>query len=146
LPVTAFWWSRTGQTVTPTSWPAIDTATRITEVPAPIFRHKRGLEGAIESIGFSMMFEGKTGRIDEAVTLARQGEFDIAILDVNLNGQPVTPVVEVLVERGVPFVFATGYGQRGVPEPYRQTPTLQKPFQSDALADAINTVMAGGKG
>jgi len=52
----------------------------------------------------------------------------------------------VLVERGVPFVFATGYGQRGVPEPYRQTPTLQKPFQSDALADAINTVMAGGKG
>src|ERR1700677_3359551 len=77
---------------------------------------------------------GEAGRIDEAVELAKQGEFDIAILDVNLNGQPISPVVEILIERGVPFVFATGYGQRGVPEPYRKTPTLQKPFQLDALA------------
>jgi len=46
-------------------------------------------------------------------------------------------VVEVLLARGLPFVFATGYGQGGVPEPYRQSPTLQKPFQSDALARAI---------
>ena len=51
--------------------------------------------------------------------------------------QPISPVVEVLIARGLPFVFATGYGQRGVPEPYRQTPTLQKPFQADALAQAI---------
>ena len=64
-------------------------------------------------------------------------QFDIAILDVNLNGEPISPVVEVLIERGLPFVFATGYGQRGVPEPYRQTPTLQKPFQVEALALAI---------
>ncbi len=47
-------------------------------------------------------------------------------------------MVEVLVERGLPFVFATGYGQRGVPEPYRNTLTLQKPFQVDALAQAID--------
>ena len=80
---------------------------------------------------------GEAGRIEEALALARQGEFDVAILDVNLNGQPISPVVEILVERGLPFVFATGYGQRGVPEPYRNTPTLQKPFQADALAQAI---------
>ena len=55
---------------------------------------------------------------------------------MNLNGEPISPVVEVLVQRGLPFVFATGYGQRGVPEPYRRTPTLQKPFQADALAQA----------
>jgi CheY-like chemotaxis protein len=101
------------------------------------------LQDMLTDLGHAIAAE--TGRIDEAVALARKGEFDVAILDVNLNGQPVTPVVEVLVERGVPFVFATGYGQRGVPEPYRQTPTLQKPFQADALADAIKTVMAGGK-
>jgi DNA-binding NtrC family response regulator len=71
------------------------------------------------------------------MALARDGEFDVAILDVNLNGQPISPVVEILVARGLPFVFATGYGQRGVPEPYRQRPTLQKPFQADALAQAI---------
>ena len=80
---------------------------------------------------------GEAGRIDEALTLAKQTDFDVAILDVNLNGQPISPVVDILIERGLPFVFATGYGQRGVPEAYRQTPPLQKPFQAEALAQAI---------
>jgi CheY-like chemotaxis protein len=80
---------------------------------------------------------GEAGRIDEALELAKYSQFDVAILDVNLNGQPISPVVEILVERRLPFVFATGYGQHGVPEPYRTTLTLQKPFQVDALAQAI---------
>jgi hypothetical protein len=45
-----------------------------------------------------------------------------------------------LIERGLPFVFATGYGQRGVPEPYRNNPTLQKPFQIEALEQAIKAI------
>lgn len=98
------------------------------------------LQDMLTDLGHAIAAE--TGRIEEALALAKQAEFDVAILDVNLNGQPVTPVVEVLLKRGVPFVFATGYGQRGVPEPYRQTPTLQKPFQADALAEAIRTVTA----
>jgi CheY-like chemotaxis protein len=89
----------------------------------------------LTDLGYTLA--GEAGRIDEAMALARDGEFDVAILDVNLNGQPISPVVEILVARGLPFVFATGYGQRGVPEPYRQRPTLQKPFQADALAQAI---------
>jgi len=84
---------------------------------------------------------GEAGRVDDAIALARQGEFDVAILDVNLNGEPISPVVEVLIERGLPFVFATGYGARGVPEPYRTTPTLQKPFQAEALARAIEAAV-----
>ncbi|HML09076.1 MAG TPA: response regulator [Xanthobacteraceae bacterium] len=94
----------------------------------------------LTDIGHTLAAEA--GRIEEALALAKQGEFDVAILDVNLNGQPVTPVAEILIERGVPFVFATGYGQRGVPEPYRTILTLQKPFQADALAQAIETVTA----
>ena len=93
------------------------------------------LQDMLDDLGHTIAAEA--GRIDEALALAKQAEFDVAILDVNLNGQPITPVVEVLVERGVPFVFATGYGQRGVPEAYRRPPTLQKPFQADALAQAI---------
>ncbi len=93
------------------------------------------LQDMLDDLGHTLA--GEAGRLDEALTLARQGEFDVAILDVNLNGQPISPVVEVLVARGLPFVFATGYGQRGVPEAYRTTPTLQKPFQADALAQAI---------
>jgi CheY-like chemotaxis protein len=93
------------------------------------------LQDMLTDLGHTLA--GEAGRIDEALELAKLGEFDVAILDVNLNGQPISPVVEVLVARGLPFVFATGYGARGVPAPYRETPTLQKPFQSDALAQAI---------
>ncbi len=93
------------------------------------------LQDMLTDLGHTLA--GEAGGIEEALMLAKQSEFDVAILDVNLNGQPISPVVEVLVARGLPFVFATGYGQRGVPEPYRMTPTLQKPFQVNALAEAI---------
>jgi len=93
------------------------------------------LQDMLVDLGYTLA--GEAGRIDEAMKLAQQSEFDVAILDVNLNGQPISPVVEILIQRGLPFVFATGYGQRGVPEAYNATPTLQKPFQADALAQAI---------
>ena len=96
------------------------------------------LDGMLTDLGHTVAAEA--GRIDEALAAAQQAEFDIAILDVNLNGQPITPVVEVLIKRGLPFVFATGYGQRGVPDAYRDRVTLQKPFQSEALAQALDAV------
>jgi CheY-like chemotaxis protein len=98
------------------------------------------LEGMLTDLGHTVAAEA--GAIDEALTLAKQGEFDFAVLDVNLNNEPITPVVEVLIRRGVPFVFASGYGRRGVPEAYRQNPTLQKPFQVEALAQAIDAAFA----
>jgi CheY-like chemotaxis protein len=99
------------------------------------------LEGMLTDLGHSVAAEA--GGLDEAIALAKQAEFDLAVLDVNLNGAPVTPVVEILVERGVPFIFASGYGQRGLPEAYRTAPILQKPFQADALEDAIRAVANG---
>jgi CheY-like chemotaxis protein len=99
------------------------------------------LQDMLTDLGHTVAAEA--GRIEEALALAKQGEFDVAILDVNLNGEPISPVADILIARGVPFVFATGYGQRGVPEPYRATPTLQKPFQLEALGEAIAAVTAG---
>src|SRR5690348_3157349 len=96
------------------------------------------LEGMLTDLGHSVAAEA--GGLDEAMELAKQAEFDLAVLDVNLNGTPVTPVVEILVERGLPFIFASGYGQRGLPEAYRFAPILQKPFQADALEEAIQAV------
>ena len=96
------------------------------------------LEGMLTDLGHSVAAEA--GGLDEAISLAKQAEFDLAVLDVNLNGTPVTPVVEILIERGVPFIFASGYGQRGLPEAYRTAPILQKPFQADALEEAIQAV------
>jgi CheY-like chemotaxis protein len=101
------------------------------------------LQDMLDDLGHTLA--GEAGHIDEAMTLARQADFDIAILDVNLGGQPISPVVEVLIARGLPFVFATGYGQRGVPEPYRMIPTLQKPFQADALALALEAAAPAGR-
>ena len=99
------------------------------------------LEGMLTDLGHTVTAEA--GGIDEALKLAKNADFDVAVLDVNLNNQPVTPVVEVLISRGVPFVFASGYGQRGVPEAYRANPTLQKPFHAEALAQAIDAATAG---
>jgi CheY-like chemotaxis protein len=96
------------------------------------------LEGMLTDLGHSVAAEA--GGLDEAISLAKQAEFDLAVLDVNLNGTPVTPVVEILIARGVPFIFASGYGQRGLPEAYRTAPILQKPFQVDALEEAIQAV------
>jgi len=93
------------------------------------------LQDMLTDLGHTLA--GEAGRLDEALALAQRGEFDVAILDVDLGGQPILPVVEVLIERGLPFVFATGFGTDGVPEYYRETPTLQKPFQAEALAHAI---------
>jgi CheY-like chemotaxis protein len=84
-------------------------------------------------------------RLDEALQLARTASFDIAILDVNLNGQPILPVADVLAERGMPFVFATGYGERGLPHAHRDRPMLKKPFQLESLKRTLETVLDGAR-
>jgi CheY-like chemotaxis protein len=89
------------------------------------------LDEMLSDLGYTMAAEA--GRLDEALAVAKQGEFDVAILDVNLDGQPVTPVVDVLVERGVPFVFVSGYARRGIPEGHSRAPLLQKPFSPKVL-------------
>ena len=96
------------------------------------------LEDMLADLGYGVA--ASAGGLDEAITLARESDFDVAILDVNLNGHAVYPVAEVLDQRGVPFVFSTGYGERGLPEPYRNRPTLQKPFQLENLDKALATV------
>jgi CheY-like chemotaxis protein len=97
------------------------------------------LDGMLTDLGHTVAAEA--GTIEEALTLAKQADFDVALLDVNLNGKPINPVVEILIERGLPFVFASGYGQRGVPEAYQASPTLQKPFQVEALAKALEAAV-----
>jgi CheY-like chemotaxis protein len=60
-------------------------------------------------------------------------EVDLAILDVNLAGERVFPVAEILRGRGVPFLFSTGYGASGLPEEFAQSPVLHKPFSESEL-------------
>jgi CheY-like chemotaxis protein len=80
---------------------------------------------------------GLASRLDPALALAREAEFDFAMLDVNLAGQPSFPIAEILMGRGIPFLFATGYGVKGIAEDYRSYPVLQKPFRASDLKLAI---------
>jgi CheY-like chemotaxis protein len=89
------------------------------------------LEDMLSDLGYELA--GVASRIDEAAELAQSTDFDLAILDVNLDGQEVYPVADLISKRGLPFMFVTGYGGRGLPETYRSRPTLQKPFQLDEL-------------
>jgi CheY-like chemotaxis protein len=99
------------------------------------------LEDMLEELGYAVA--GVAGRLDEATELAKSGAFELAILDVNLDGEDVFPVADILASRGVPFVFVTGYGGRGVPEPYCSRPTLQKPFQIDDLRKTLRGFFTG---
>jgi CheY-like chemotaxis protein len=99
------------------------------------------LEDMLGELGYTIAAEA--ARLDEALDAAKNGQFDLAILDVNLNGQTIVPVAEALAARGTPFVFATGYGERGLPDAYRDRPTLKKPFQMDGLSKTIAIALAG---
>ena len=83
---------------------------------------------------------GLASRLEPALALAREGSFDLAMLDVNLAGEQSFPVAHVLVERGIPFLFATGYGVKGIAEEFRSFPVLQKPFRARDLDQALKSV------
>ena len=95
----------------------------------------------LEELGYSVAAEA--GEINEAIRLAESAEFDIAILDVNVNGKVISPVADVLKARQRPFIFATGYGAQGLPEEYRNRPALQKPFQMETLAQVLTSTLKG---
>ena len=86
---------------------------------------------------------GTATRLDEALRLAATAELDLAMLDLNLAGQQTYPVAEALRARGLRFVFATGYGGDGLPESWRGTPTLQKPFMMQDLEKALAQAVGG---
>ncbi len=98
------------------------------------------LEDMLADLGYEIA--GAVGTIAEAKVLAAKADFNIAILDVNLDGQEIYPVAEILAERGLPFVFVTGYGEGSLAEPFRGRPALQKPFQAEQLKTTLAGLLA----
>jgi len=68
-------------------------------------------------------------RLDEALELVELGGFDVAMLDVNLNGLDSFPVADLLAQKGIPFVFTTGFGANHLPERFQGGYLLEKPFR-----------------
>ena len=79
----------------------------------------------------------------EALATARQGDFDGAILDINLGDGKAYPVAEILSARGVPFVFLTGYEADTVDERFSDVPILQKPIERQMLQRIFLPNVAG---
>lgn len=80
-------------------------------------------------------------RFPDALAKAQSLSFDVAILDVNLDGDQTFPIAERLRDRGIPYLFATGYGNVGIPEHLRVMPVLQKPFRRSDLELALQTAL-----
>lgn len=102
------------------------------------------LEDLLTDMGHQVV--GPATRINQAVELARKSEIDAAVLDVNLAGRNSFPVADILRQRGIPFVFATGYGAEGFVEGYRDEPTLRKPYEARDLMRAIATLFPSPSG
>ena len=85
---------------------------------------------------------GPAANLASALELAAT-PIDGAIVDVSLGRQSGYPAAELLASRGVPFVFATGYGQEGLDPAWRGRPTLMKPFEFETFRAAVDRMLAG---
>jgi CheY-like chemotaxis protein len=98
------------------------------------------VEDMLADLGYDVA--AAVGTFAEASAQAAKGEFDAAILDVNLDGRDIYPIADILAKRGLPFVFVTGYGERSLAAPYRDHLVLPKPFQAGQLKDVLSTLLA----
>jgi CheY-like chemotaxis protein len=98
------------------------------------------LEDMLADLGYAVAHA--VGTIAEASQIAAAGAFDVAILDVNVDGEEIYPVADILAKRGLPFVFVTGYAEGSLPAKYRSRPALQKPFQSEQLSSTLAGLLA----
>jgi DNA-binding response OmpR family regulator len=94
------------------------------------------IEDMLEALGHEIA--GVATRLGAALQVSETTDAQIAILDVNLDGRESFPVADVLRRRGIPFVFATGYGNHGVRDDFADAPILSKPFQVSELDDALS--------
>lgn len=94
-------------------------------------------------LDFGCEVVGPAARLAAALEVAQNAELDLAILDVNVAGEPIYPVAEALHGRGIPFVFSTGYGSSGIKDAYRDRPVLQKPFAQHDLKQKLVAARQG---
>jgi DNA-binding response OmpR family regulator len=92
------------------------------------------LQDMLSTLGYAVA--GTTADIGAAVAMLDRETIDAAVLDINLRGQMSYPIAEELAERGIPFIFSTGYNQ-SLPAQYEGYPLLKKPFRRSTLGAAL---------
>ena len=94
------------------------------------------IEDMLADLGCKSVASAAT--VEKALALINAQAFDVALLDMNLNGNYSNPVAEALVARGVPFVYSTGNTGPGLREGYSSQPVLKKPFKYEELAAILS--------
>ena len=102
------------------------------------------LEDILEDLGWTVA--GTAPTLREALEQAETVQADVAILDINLAGDPIFPVAERLAARAIPLVFASGYGGTTLPDKWRERPTLPKPFTSEQVEQVLKSAVRQGGG
>jgi CheY-like chemotaxis protein len=92
------------------------------------------------SVGCEVL--GPFTTLSSATEAVRTKEFDVAILDVNLDGEMVYPLADDLAARRIPFLFLTGYASLSIPTRLRSAPRLAKPLQTATLINAIRRLVS----
>jgi DNA-binding NtrC family response regulator len=98
------------------------------------------LEDLLAELGCAIV--GPAASVTQALTMIEAEAIDVAVLDVNLNGEMSYPLADVLAARGVPFVFVTGYDRNRILDRYRTFPVMQKPFHRSELSDTLAELLA----
>ena len=97
------------------------------------------LEDMLADLGCTVV--GPASNVNQALAMIDAEAIDVAVLDVNLNGQMSYPVADALAARGVPFVFSTGYDKDTLLDGYRSVPVLQKPFHRSELSHTFSKLL-----
>ncbi len=98
-----------------------------------------GLEDLLDSAGAESL---TAGSLEEAEQALATTQVDAAILDVNVNGENSYALAARLVERGLPFIFATGYGEALHPQDLAAVPTISKPYSLKDITSAFAALAA----
>ena len=101
------------------------------------------LEDQLERLGCRI--EATAASLQEAMAAAAVDGFDVAVLDVNLNGEKSFPVAAALKARGTPFLFATGFGVAGIDPAFAGAPVLQKPYTEVQLRAALLAALTSSR-
>jgi DNA-binding response OmpR family regulator len=78
------------------------------------------------------------GSIDEARRILAERQVDAAVLDINVHGLKSYPVAEALSALGVPYVFASGYGDTVHERAFVGIPTVTKPYDIAVIRRAFD--------
>lgn len=85
---------------------------------------------------------GPAPTLERTIDLVEAGpRIDAALLDINLNGDLVFPAADILNERGVPFLFATGYDSSTIPPRFSEVPCCLKPIDNTKILAALKSLI-----